>query len=63
VRRLAERLRARGFLTTPLVPPAVPEGAARLRLAVTAGHHAEEVARFIPALLACTGGARDRAAG
>ncbi|HEY0282365.1 MAG TPA: aminotransferase class I/II-fold pyridoxal phosphate-dependent enzyme [Rhizomicrobium sp.] len=35
-----------GFLVTPIRPPTVPEGTARLRLAFTAGHPDAEIARL-----------------
>ncbi|MDE2183508.1 MAG: 8-amino-7-oxononanoate synthase [Alphaproteobacteria bacterium] len=39
-------LECEGFLVTPIRPPTVPEGTARLRLAFTAGHPDGEVARL-----------------
>jgi len=39
----AGRLRTRGILVTPVLFPAVPQGAARLRLCVTAGHTSEDL--------------------
>ncbi|MBU6296887.1 MAG: 8-amino-7-oxononanoate synthase [Alphaproteobacteria bacterium] len=39
-------LEREGFLVTPIRPPTVPEGTARLRLAFTAGHPDDEVARL-----------------
>ena len=51
--RLAERLHARGFLTTAVTPPLVPGAAARLRFTVTAGHHDEEIRRVAEVLRGC----------
>jgi 8-amino-7-oxononanoate synthase len=39
-------LEREGFLVTPIRPPTVPEGTARLRLAFTAGHPDAEIARL-----------------
>ena len=39
-------LEREGFLVTPIRPPTVPEGTARLRLAFTAGHPDDEIARL-----------------
>ncbi len=39
-------LEQEGFLVTPIRPPTVPEGTARLRLAFTAGHPDHEIARL-----------------
>jgi 8-amino-7-oxononanoate synthase len=42
----AQILEYEGFLVTPIRPPTVPEGTARLRLAFTAGHPDAEIARL-----------------
>jgi len=42
----AKLLEDEGFLVIPIRPPTVPEGTARLRLAFTAGHPDEEIARL-----------------
>ncbi len=45
-RKLAEE----GFLVTPIRPPTVPQGTARLRFAFTAGHPDEEIVRLAQAV-------------
>jgi 8-amino-7-oxononanoate synthase len=42
----SKMLEREGFLVTPIRPPTVPEGTARLRLAFTAGHPDDEIARL-----------------
>jgi 8-amino-7-oxononanoate synthase len=42
----SQLLEREGFLVTPIRPPTVPEGTARLRLAFTAGHPDGEIARL-----------------
>jgi 8-amino-7-oxononanoate synthase len=42
----SQLLEGEGFLVTPIRPPTVPEGTARLRLAFTAGHPDGEIARL-----------------
>jgi len=42
----SQLLEREGFLVTPIRPPTVPEGTARLRLAFTAGHPDDEIARL-----------------
>ena len=46
------RLEAEGFLVVPIRPPTVPAGAARLRIAFTAGHPDAEVERLAEAVRA-----------
>jgi 8-amino-7-oxononanoate synthase len=46
----AADLAAEGFLVTPIRPPTVPPGTARLRLAFTAGHPEEEILRLADAI-------------
>jgi 8-amino-7-oxononanoate synthase len=48
--QLAAQLRERGFLVPPIRPPSVPVGAARLRLSLSYGHTAEQIARLTAAL-------------
>jgi len=40
---MSQRLRGQGVLAAPMIPPAVPEGAARIRLFITAMHSAEHL--------------------
>jgi len=47
---LAGALLARGLLVWPIRPPSVPEGTARLRISVTAGHTADQIDALIDAL-------------
>lgn len=42
----AKLLEDEGFLVIPIRPPTVPAGTARLRLAFTAGHPQQDIARF-----------------
>ena len=42
----SQLLEREGFLVTPIRPPTVPGGTARLRLAFTAGHPDDEIARL-----------------
>ncbi|MDB5431699.1 MAG: 8-amino-7-oxononanoate synthase [Caulobacter sp.] len=44
------RLRDQGFLVVPIRPPTVPEGTARLRVAFSAAHADEDVARLAAAV-------------
>jgi 8-amino-7-oxononanoate synthase len=48
--RLAARLEERGLLVPAIRPPSVPEGTARLRVSVTAGHNEDDVNRLLAAL-------------
>ena len=50
--RLAAALRRQGLFVPPIRPPSVPEGTARLRVSVTAGHSEEDVHRLVAALRA-----------
>jgi 8-amino-7-oxononanoate synthase len=47
---LSARLEERGLLVPAIRPPSVPEGTARLRISLTAGHAEEDVARLVAAL-------------
>jgi 8-amino-7-oxononanoate synthase len=47
---LSARLAARGLLVPAIRPPTVPQGTARLRISLSADHHAADVARLIAAL-------------
>jgi 8-amino-7-oxononanoate synthase len=48
--QLSRRLQRRGLLVPAIRPPSVPDGTARLRMSLTAGHTAEDVTRLISAL-------------
>jgi 8-amino-7-oxononanoate synthase len=50
--RASNKLAEEGFLVTPIRPPTVPAGTARLRFAFTAMHPDEEVARLAEAVRA-----------
>jgi 8-amino-7-oxononanoate synthase len=49
---LSARLQTHGLLVPAIRPPSVPEGTARLRVSLTAGHTEEDVQRLITALKA-----------
>ncbi|GAB6042987.1 8-amino-7-oxononanoate synthase [Endothiovibrio diazotrophicus] len=49
--RLGERLLERGLLVTPIRPPTVPRGTARLRVTLSAMHTEEQVERLLDALV------------
>jgi len=48
--RFGERLHAEGILVTPIRPPTVPRGTARLRITLCADHTATEIDRLVEAL-------------
>jgi 8-amino-7-oxononanoate synthase len=50
----AKRLEAEGFLVVGIRPPTVPAGTARLRVAFTAGHEPDDIARLAQAVLQIT---------
>lgn len=47
---LSKRLEADGLLVPAIRPPSVPDGGARLRVSLTAGHTQEDVQRLVQAL-------------
>ena len=47
---LSRRLEQDGLLVPGIRPPSVPEGTARLRVSLTAGHTVEDVDRLVDAL-------------
>jgi 8-amino-7-oxononanoate synthase len=48
--RLSRRLEEQGFLVPAIRPPSVPDGTARLRISVTAGHTEADVMQLVEAL-------------
>jgi 8-amino-7-oxononanoate synthase len=48
--RLSRQLRKRGLLAPAIRPPSVPEGTARLRISLSAGHKMEDIEQLIRAL-------------
>jgi 8-amino-7-oxononanoate synthase len=44
---VSEALREKGYWVTPVRPPTVPEGEARLRLSLSYAHSREVLERFI----------------
>jgi 8-amino-7-oxononanoate synthase len=50
--RLADRLLERGLWVPAIRPPTVPEGSARLRIALSAAHSADDIGRLLAALSA-----------
>jgi 8-amino-7-oxononanoate synthase len=48
--RLSRRLEERGLLVPAIRPPSVPEGTARLRISLTAGHTEDDVLRLVSVL-------------
>jgi len=47
---VAKQLEGQGMLAAPIRPPTVPAGQSRLRLALSAAHREEDVARLGEAL-------------
>jgi 8-amino-7-oxononanoate synthase len=47
---LSDALRRRGLLVTAIRPPTVPQGSARLRITLSAGHSTEQLDRLLAAL-------------
>ena len=50
---LSRRLEEHGLLIPAIRPPSVPDGTARLRISVTAGHSEADVMQLIMALRDC----------
>ena len=51
--RLSARLEEHGLLVPAIRPPSVPDGTARLRVSLTAGHTEDDVTRLVEALAGC----------
>ena len=47
---MSARLEDRGLLVPAIRPPSVPEGTARLRISLSAGHTEDDVERLLAAL-------------
>jgi 8-amino-7-oxononanoate synthase len=56
--RLSKRLQRRGVLVPAIRPPTVPEGTARLRVSLSAGHATDDVRRLLTTLADCAYPAR-----
>ncbi len=52
---VSRRLEELGLLVPAIRPPSVPEGTARLRVSLTAGHTAEDVDRLVERVRSCAG--------
>jgi 8-amino-7-oxononanoate synthase len=50
---LSKRLERKGLIVPAIRPPSVPEGTARLRISLSAGHAEEDVKRLVQALGEC----------
>lgn len=48
--RISDALRARGIFAPAIRPPTVPEGDARIRFTVTAGHSLQDIGRLLEAI-------------
>lgn len=59
--QLSQALLSQGVLVSAIRPPTVPEGTARLRITLTAGHDDEQVDRLLAALESATKGSMLRA--
>jgi 8-amino-7-oxononanoate synthase len=51
--RVSRKLEERGILVPAIRPPSVPEGTARLRISLSAGHSEDDVRRLVSALQEC----------
>jgi 7-keto-8-aminopelargonate synthetase-like enzyme len=61
--RAAEALRAAGLFVPAIRPPTVPDGTARLRVSLTAGHTEEDVDQLVRTLIDALRGGQDTAVG